>query len=185
MKRVKIAVWQIASCPNDAKGRRYWEEVVTWRCDGHWKEAYVKLSKEDYSNSMQWKRPHTGRCTYWEIPFTRFFGDDWIPMLKRCKTWTDWLSLTKDFERAWHSMLNLKYTSDFVKGSDTFAIHEKRPRDDCNPWNVAWSLDNHRRLEIMGDSKVVINWMNGDWEVKGNEHNTHVRNIIDLFVRWY
>ena len=55
MKRVKIAAWQMASCPNDAKGRRYWEEVVTWRCDKHWKEAYVKLSKEDYSNSMQWK----------------------------------------------------------------------------------------------------------------------------------
>ena len=68
---------------------------MTWRCDEHWKEAYVKLSKEDYSNSMHWKRPHTGRCTYWEMPFTRFFGDDWIPMLKRCKTWTEWLSLTK------------------------------------------------------------------------------------------
>ena len=35
-KRVKIAAWQMASCPNDAKGRRYWEEVVTWRCDEHW-----------------------------------------------------------------------------------------------------------------------------------------------------
>ena len=55
MKRVKIAAWQMASCPNDAKGRRYWEEIVTWRCDKHWKEAY-------------------GR-------FTRFFGDDWIPKL--------------------------------------------------------------------------------------------------------
>ena len=33
MKRVKIAAWQMASCPNDAKGTRYWEEIVTWRCD--------------------------------------------------------------------------------------------------------------------------------------------------------
>ena len=89
MKRVKIAAWQMASCPNDAKGRRYWEEIVTWRCDKNWKDAYVKLSKEDYSNSMQWKRPQTGRCTYWEMPFTRFCGDDWILKLKRCKTWTE------------------------------------------------------------------------------------------------
>ena len=29
MKRVKIAASQMASCPNDTKGRRYWEEVVT------------------------------------------------------------------------------------------------------------------------------------------------------------
>ena len=52
MKRVKIAAWQMASCPNDAKGRRYWEEIVTWRCDKNWKEDYVKLSKEDYSKQF-------------------------------------------------------------------------------------------------------------------------------------
>ena len=33
-------------CPDDAKGRRYWEESVTWRCDEEWREAYIKLSKE-------------------------------------------------------------------------------------------------------------------------------------------
>ena len=27
--------------------------------------------------------------------------------------------------------------------------------------------------------------MNGDWEVKGNEHTTNVRDVIDQFVRWY
>ena len=27
--------------------------------------------------------------------------------------------------------------------------------------------------------------MNGDWEVKGNEHSTHMRDVIDQFVRWY
>ena len=46
-------------------------------------------------------------------------------------------------------------------------------------------MDSHRRLENLGDSKVVINWMNGDWEVKGNEHKTHVRDVLDQFVRWY
>ena len=116
MKRVKIAAWQMASCPNDAKGRRYWEEVVTWRCDELWKEAFANLAKEDYSNTTPWRRPHTGRCTYWEMPFTRFFGDAWIPKLERCKTWTEWLFLTKDFEYAWHSMLNLKYRPDSARG---------------------------------------------------------------------
>ena len=82
-------------------------------------------------------------------------------------------------------MLNLKFSSDLAKGTDTFAIHEKRPRDDSYPWNVAWPSDSHRRLEILGDSKVGINWMNGDCEVKGNEHKTHVRDVIGHFVRWY
>ena len=53
------------------------------------------------------------------------------------------------------------------------------------PWNVSWPSYNHRRLEILRDSKVVINWMNGNLEVKGHEHNTHVRNITDQFVKWY
>ena len=72
-----------------------------------------------------------------------------------------------------------------MKEADTFANREKRPRDDCFPWNVSWPSNNHRRLEILGDSKVVINWMNGNWEVKGNEHTAHVRNITDQFVKWY
>ena len=118
------------------------------------------------------------------MPFTRFFGDNWIPTLKRCKTWTEWLSLTKDFESAWHSMLNLK-THQILQKECTFAFHEKRPREDSHPWNVPWPSDSHRRLDILGDSKVVINWMNGDWEVKGQEHDMHVRGIIDQFVRWY
>ena len=27
--------------------------------------------------------------------------------------------------------------------------------------------------------------MKGDWEVKGNEHTSHVRGVVDQFVRWF
>ena len=37
MRRVRIAAWQMVSCPSDAKGRRYWEGSVTWRCDELWR----------------------------------------------------------------------------------------------------------------------------------------------------
>ena len=56
---------------------------------------------------------------------------------------------------------------------------QKRPRDDSDPWNVAWPSDTHRRLEVLGDNKVVINWMNGAWEVKGDEHAVPVRGVVD------
>ena len=58
----------------------------------------------------------------------------------------------------------------------------KRPRDDSDPWNVAWPSDIHRREEVLGDNKVVINWMNGAWEVKGDEHAFPVRGVVDQFV---
>ena len=60
-----------------------------------------------------------------------------------------------------------------------------RPRDDSDPWNVAGCPDEHRRLEILGDNKVVFNWMNGAWEVKGEEHTVPVRGVVDQLVRWY
>ena len=72
MRRVRIASWQLVRCPNDAKGRRCWEESATWRCVEVWREAYIKLSKEDYRNSTQWKRPLPGRPTYWERLFYAF-----------------------------------------------------------------------------------------------------------------
>ena len=39
MRRVRISDWQMVGCPDDAKGRRYWEESVTWRCDEEWREG--------------------------------------------------------------------------------------------------------------------------------------------------
>ena len=47
----------------------------------------------------------------------------------------------------------------------------KRPRDDSDPW--------------LGDKKVVIHWMKGAWEVKGEEHAIPVRGVVDQFVRWF
>ena len=184
MRRARFAAWQMVSCPSDAKGRRYWEESVTWRCDEMWRDDYIKLSKEDYRNSTQWKRPFPGRPTYWERPFTRFLGDAWIPKLKACNTWTKCLSLTKEFEYSWHVMLNLK-PAESSSVCDPPVARSKRPRDDSDPWNVAWPSDTHRRSEVLGDNKVVINWMNGAWEVNGDEHAVPVRGVVDQFVRWF
>ena len=38
MRRVRVATWQMVTCPSDGKDRRYWEESVTWRCDEMWRD---------------------------------------------------------------------------------------------------------------------------------------------------
>ena len=38
---------------------------------------------------------------------------------------------------------------------------------------------------VLGDNKVVINWMNGAWKVKSEEHAIPVRGVVDQFVRWF
>ena len=81
-------------------------------------------------------------------------------------------------------MLNLKLPeSSSVCGAP--AERAKRPRGVSDPWNVAWSSDTHRRLEVLWDNKVVNNWMNGAWEVKGDEHAAPVRGVVDQFEPWY
>ena len=45
MRRVRVAAWQMVSCPSDAKGRRYWEESVTWRCDEMWRDEYTNCQR--------------------------------------------------------------------------------------------------------------------------------------------
>ena len=90
----------------------------------------------------------------------------------------------KEFEYSWHVMLNLKPPESSCV-CDPPLERSKRPRDDRDPWNVAWPSDTHRRLEVLGDNKVVINWMNGAWEVKVDEHAVPVRGVVDQFVRWF
>ena len=81
-------------------------------------------------------------------------------------------------------MLNLKPPESSC-ACDVPVERSKRPRDDSGPWNVAWPSDTHRRLEVLGNNKVVINWMNGAWEVKSEEHAIPVRGVVDQFVGWF
>ena len=73
-------------------------------------------------------------------------------------------------------MLNLKPPESSC-ACDALVERSKRPRDDSDPWNVAWPSDAHRRLEVLGDNQAVINWMNGAWEVKTEEHTLPVRGV--------
>ena len=187
LRRVRIAAWQMVSCPSDAKGRRYWEESVTWRCDEMLRDKNIKLSKEDYRNSTRWKRPLPGRPNYLERLFTRFLGDAWIPKLKACNTWTEWLSLTKEFEHSWHVMLNLK-PPEASSVCDFPVERSKRPRDDSDPGMlhghqihiVVWRFMGTTRLlstgsMVLGKSRAmsmlflcVVWWINlcgGSWVV--------------------
>ena len=87
MRRVCIAACHMVSCPSDAKGRRYWKESVIWRCDELWRNEYINCPRKTIAR----KRPLLGRPNCWERLFTRFLGDAWIPKLKSCNTWTEWV----------------------------------------------------------------------------------------------
>ena len=66
LKRVRIAACQMASCPNDAKGRRYWEEAVTWRSDEQWKRSMRQSDKrglqQQYAKNLTQDDVPVGSC---------------------------------------------------------------------------------------------------------------------------
>ena len=68
------------------------------------------------------------------------------------------MTLTKGFEQAWHAMLNLKPPESSC-ARDALVERSRRPRDDNDPWSVAWH-------QVEEENKVVINWMNGKSRAK-------------------
>ena len=62
-------------------------------------------------------------------------------------------------------MLNLK-PPESSSVCDPLVERSKRPRDDSDPWNVAWPSDTYL-------------------EVKGDEHAVPLRGVVDQFVRWF
>ena len=86
---------------------------------------------------------------------------------------------------SWHAMLNLKSPESTATAScDAPVEREKRPRDYSDSWTMSWSLDKCRRLEILGDSKLVISWINGTWEVRSKEDVEIERDIVLVFERY-
>ena len=67
-------------------------------------------------------------------------------------------------------MLSLRSPEPLAMSCDAPAERVKRPRDDIDPWIVDGCTDEHQRLEILGDSRLVISWINGAWEVQWDEH---------------
>jgi len=53
--------------------------------------------------------------------------------------------------------------------------------------NVAWSALNgkRKRIELMGDSKVVVNWANAVWPVKNLYFTMMVSSVMNLIWSWH
>ena len=57
-------------------------------------------------------------------------------------------------------------------------------RKDRETTVILGTLHGHQTNIVVWKSWVIA-WMNGDWDVKGDEHAVHVRAVVDQLVRWY
>ena len=96
------------------------------RCDEEWREAHIKLSKEDHQNSTQWKRPLPGQPS--GNAFSRVSLE--TPGLRNSRHAIRGLSGTpqKDIEHSWHVVLNSKKQPETACVCDAPVERERRSR---------------------------------------------------------
>ena len=80
---------------------------MAWRCDEEWREAYVKLTKDEKQCKME--APIDRTCNVWG---TTLYAIAWRCLNAESKGLQK-LGLRgalrqREFERVWHAMLNLK-----------------------------------------------------------------------------
>ena len=81
---------------------------------------------------------------------------------------TGWKQVREEFRERAYNVPNLRpLESRYAKTKHAYLLEgqpSKKPRQVCRE-PVQWSLpDNYIRLEIPGDSKLVIDWLNGIWK---------------------
>ena len=80
-------------------------------------------------------------------------------------------------------MLNLK-PPESSSVCDPLVERSKRPRDDSDPWNVAWHQI-HIVVWSLGDNKVVINWTIVFRKSRAMSMLFLCVVLVDQFVRWF
>ena len=100
------------------------------RCDEEWREAHIKLSKEDDQNSTQRKRPHPGQPS--GNALSRVSLE--TPGLRNSRHAIRGLSGTpqKDIEHSWHVVLNSKKHLK-LRACAMHLLNVKEDRDDSDP----------------------------------------------------
>ena len=104
MRLVRIAAWQMVRCERAPILGRICDMALRRNVEGR----IHQLVQGRLSEQHAVETPSPRQTDLLGTTFHAILEDAWIPKLKACNTWTEWLSLTRDFEYSWHVMLNLK-----------------------------------------------------------------------------
>ena len=124
------------------------------------------MNTVDSHNTLSWRHRRPGKQVLWERPLVQVFGSDWMK-LALARGWSDRKS--KWVDGAYASLKLQPLEQRYAKQAKTKAEpipFEKKPRNvewEPQSWTVDMTLC---RLEVCGDSKVIVNWLNGVWPTR-------------------
>ena len=126
------------------------------------------MTTVDPRSTLNWRHARCGRQCKWEDILVKVFGDDWM---KKAVT-SEWpATLSKFIDGAYASLSRQPPERRFEKDRNS-SIEDCKHLFIKEPRLVTWepqqwsNFDGPRRLEVLGDSNLIINWVSGVWTVK-------------------
>jgi len=164
---------------------RFLGACMAWRDRDWWLWQQAVGQTLDPSNStLGWRHDRPGRRLMWENVFVRFWSHTW----KTAAAKDDWMSsLPKFVEHAYAQVSATPLEKRFgsQRPALDIAIVErplKKPRV-VPPLALSWQNcgEDSFRVELLGDSNVVTNWIRGIWEVR---FAPYLRRVSGLQSQW-
>ena len=133
-----------------------------WRDRDWWGlQQAIGLVIDPRNVDLDWRHDRPGRRLQWEDVFVRSFGHSW----KQSAAQQEWKATAGDFIRAAYSHLDARVIEDRFRQpkprkQSSVDVHERVP--------ILWQdvCDRMHRIEFLGDSMVVVNWVRGVWDTK-------------------
>jgi len=143
--------------------------TLLWKSQAWWEWQQALMTTVDAQNELMWRHGRRGRQVQWEHPLCKVFGNKWM-QLAISRGWQDRKAKLVDGA---YGLLHIRPLEQrFAKpilggvGKRGGPPLTKAPRQVV--WEPQdWTLsDNFKRLEVCGDSSLIVNWFNGVWPVR-------------------
>eukprot|EP00973_Karenia_brevis_P011807 1601757-Karenia_brevis.AAC.1 len=120
-------------------------------------------------NRQQWRHSRPGTYLTWESAFVRTLGTDWKTKVAS----TNWKKDKGKFRTLFYEIFGTQaFEERFCKRRNpttpTGPVQKRKRIAFREPMIWGPCVSQAVRLEVCGDSKLVINWLNGTWRCRWN-----------------
>ena len=115
---------------------------------------------------MKW----SGSKRWWDV------SDDWTGFVKTAEELCK-ITLERRGQKEERFFLDWKREEVQNKDEEERKKNKMKEKEKQRIWDPAWG--NQMRIQIMGDSNLIVNWMNGKWKINNQKFRMMVYNEIN------
>ena len=139
--------------------------ALLWKSQAWWEWEQALMTTLDATNTSRWRHSKPGRQAPWESSFSKALGSKWMELA----IGPEWKNSLSKFVDAAHDQIGLKtnearYAKKPCRRCVAVVPPAKKPRL-VSREPQSWA-DSGNRMEICGDSRVIVQWVNGVWPTR-------------------